>query len=309
MVEAGYPHVFSSKCKAISAITPFAISLERGGQQGMLDIVVRAFRCIPPMEGCVWFRATFHIDMPLRESGTPSLDRALALLLPYGSWIDWGRDEDGVARWATAVLAIPYTEEVGRSVVDATLRIAYEDSPRQHIPIGVWALFKERPSLPPTCEGLSYGTNADIIDHVRSLGDLEILKSYFLLAWCEWTPLFDGGLDAIEISIRKDFCGPGLRQHRKDFIQRVDYVLGELGREPGYLNQSSRWPTWGEELIQETKERYGRLKDVLLEVEREATIENLTRTSSKLSPFDRQRDSHKSRTGDCSTCALPLMCL
>ena len=141
-------------------------------------------------------------------------------------------------RWATAVLAVPCTEEVGRSVVDTTLQIASEDSLRPRIPISIWALFKERPALPPTCPGRSSGTKPDVIRHVRGLGEPEILKLYFLLVWLEWEHLSADRLNAMmEVSIREDFCGTGMGQHREDLAQWLDHILGELDRGLGYFKQ------------------------------------------------------------------------
>ena len=295
MIKDAGPNAISSKRKAISTILPFAISLEED-EPWVLDLVVRALRCQAPrwLEPIgMWHKAQRHTDALFIKPSTLSLDRAIALTSPYRNLesrltshyphrCSWKECE--VDRWATAVLEIPYTEEVGRSVVDATLQVASNSSLRPHIPIGIWALFKEQPSLPPICQGRSLGTKPDVINHVRGLGDVEILKSYFLLVWSEWPPFYDNGFTTMETSIREDFCGPGMRQHREDLVQRLDRILRELGREPGYFKKHT-----GEDVtkdnIRRRKKRYEKLKDMLLKVGRDAApIEPLSRTSPHVYP-------------------------
>ena len=279
------PHYdISTKRKAIATIFHFAISLERDGQQGMFDLALQVLRHAPGLQRFMWSQAQRHTDALFQESSAPSLNRAIVHTSPHRPWNCWNENE--VARWATAVLAVPYTEEVGQSVVSATLQIAYSDLLRPYIPIGVWELFKRQLSVPPLWEGQWSGTKPDIIRHVRGLGDIEILKSLFLLVWSEWGPLFDSGLTAMEISIREDFRGPGMRQHREDLVQRLDHILGELVRgpeyfrgEPGVYSPKNR--------IRKLKEQYTRLKEVLLEVEREAAMEPTPCTSPRLTPFQR----------------------
>ena len=271
MIEATDPHAIARKRKAISTIIIFAISLERDGQQEMLDVAVRALRWAPRWEKVLWRKASQHTDKLFEESSPPSMNRVIALISPYQYWSSFGEGEKQADRWATAVLAVPYTEEVGRSVVDTTLQIASEDSLRPRIPIGVWALFKEQPSLPPTCPGRSSGTKPDVIRCVRGLGDFEILKSYFLLVWSEWEHPQADRVNAMEISIREDFGGTGMGQHREDLVQRLDHVLGELDRGLEYFKlRTTAFDS--EDDIRGAKEGYAKLKNVLLEVERDAAL-------------------------------------
>ena len=296
MIKDANPNAISSKRKAISTILPFAISLEQDGEQELLNLVVRALRCQAPrrLEPIgMWDKAQRYTDALFKKPSTPSLDRAIALISPYRNldsvltgpypyWCTWNESE--VARWATAALETPYTEEVGRSVVDATLQVASNSSLRPHIPIGIWALFKEQPSLPPLCQGRSLGTEPDVINHIRELGDVEILKSYFLLVWSEWPPFHDNGFTTMETSIREDFCGLGMRQHREDLIQRLDHILRELGWGPEYFKKHT-----GEDVtkdnIRRRKKRYEKLKDILLKVRRDAAIEPPSRTPPIFTPL------------------------
>lgn len=281
MIDTADAHMISMKVKAISTIIPFAISLERDGQQGMLDVAVCSLRSFG---GDVWSQAQRHIDTLFKETSAHSLNQAITLISPYWGWSSWKKGENEVARWATAVLNVPYTKEVGQSVVDATLQIASHNFLRPHIPIKVWALFKKQPPLSPICLGRSNGNEPDIIKHVRGLGDLEILKSFLLLVWSEWDRISSSGLDMMKMLIQEDFCGIGMAQHQQDLLQRLDYILGEFGRGPEYFQWHTMWSfDFIKARIEYTKQQYGELRDVLLEVQREAVKKTLTCMSPSLS--------------------------
>ena len=268
------PHYdISTKRKAIATIFHFAISLERDGQQGMFDLALQVLRHAPGLQRFMWSQAQRHTDALFQESSAPSLNRAIVHTSPHRPWNCWNENE--VARWATAVLAIPYTEQVGRSVVDATLQIASSDSLRPRIPIGVWALFKNQPSLPSHCWGRAMGAGPDIIRHVQGLGDCEILKSYFILVWSEWRYIPNYHINAAEISIREAFCETDGGHHLGDLVRRVDQVLGELGRGLGHFRQRDGQDAFMPLEIWNRKQQYGKLKRILLEVEREAAVKTL----------------------------------
>ena len=200
---------------------------------------------------------------------------------PYVPWDDELHDGHTVARWAAAASATPYTEEIGRSVVDALLQIASVDSLRPHIPVDLWAWLKELPSLPPVCQGRSAGRKEAVVRHVRGLGDIEITKAYFLLIWSEWNFLYTSGLDEMQASIREDFGGIESRHHREDLIKRLDHVLGELDR--GWEHIERHKPGINQYQLRRANMDYRTLKEVLLEVERnlegEQTCSSLTSLS------------------------------
>jgi hypothetical protein len=249
MIQAANSDWTFSKRKTISTIFLYALS-RRGRPQGMFDATLRAIEA-SPYQRFMWHQA----------------GRYIATMVEEPSHSLWPLDQ--VIRWARAVLVIPYTEEIGRGVVGATLQIASKDSLRSHIPIGVWAWLKERPSLPPVCRGRSLGIDPGIVRHVRGLGDFEILKSYFLLVWSEWELPSRESLGMMKITIREDFSGTRMRRHREDLVQRLDHVLWELRREPGHFKRYIDHSPYHqiEDWIKETKRSYGELRDVLLEVE------------------------------------------
>ena len=174
------------------------------------------------------------------------------------------------------------------SVVDRLLLFAKTDALRPHIPIDLWAWLKKQPSLPLGCRGQievtvrdvaqrvwgrREGNGMDVVHHVRGLGDLDILKSYFHLVWSEWNTLDGPGFAEMQVSIAEDLGGIGEWHHREDLIKRLDRVLRELNRVlPGHTIEEPL--TW---LIESRrrKEQYRTLREALLQADRKAT-KNLT---------------------------------
>ena len=228
----------------------------------MLEANVYAAR----VSGPGWHHIRPCIKALIGKSGTPSLNRAIILMLPCLDWDDEWADETTVTWWAAAALVLPYTEEVGQSVVDVLLQIASCRSLRPHIPIDIWVWLKKQPSLPPWSKGRFRAIDSDAIDHIRGLGDIEILKSYFLVVWSEWETLaFTGHLERAEVSIREDFGGIEMRDHRKDLIEQVHHILWELDQGFAYLKL--RWPDSPERWMGLAKESCKKLEEVLQEVD------------------------------------------
>ena len=253
-----------SMCRAIDALVPYAIRLEQGGQQDMINVIllvarvsVLIFRSDPILP---------HIAAVFDKSSPSSLDRVITIISPYVPWSYPVMQTGGtVARWAAAASAVPYSEEVGQSVANALLQISFHNSLRSDIPINLWAWLKKRPPLSPMRWRQLNGSPDSAVHHVRTLGDIEILKSYLLLIWSEWNHLGFYSYRAIHTLIGEDFDGIGMRCHRDDLIKRLDHVLGQLGRGLEYFKQHE--PKIDEEHIQQRKGQYERLKNVLLEVD------------------------------------------
>ena len=197
--------------------------------------------------------------------------RVIVLASPYIRWSRlWDRG-DLVERWATATSAVPYTEDVGQSVVDVLLQIASVDQLVPSIPVDIWSWLAKRPPLPPTCFGLYVGTWSHVVKAVRALEDIEVLKSYLLLVWSEWNDLPDHrGFDRMCASIREDLSGVGKGHHRVELIQRLDHILGQLDR--GFEHFKRQNPGLGKYDLWKIKRRYRKLRKLLLEVERRASF-------------------------------------
>jgi hypothetical protein len=267
-----------SKLKAINSLFLYAVRLERDGQRGMIDAII----CLASKSTSrqfMWHHIVPYVSTWFNESSSPSLNRAITLAAPRTNW-NWGPyTQNAVARWAAAALAIPYSEEVGRSVVDALLQIAFHDCLRPHIPTEIWAWLKRRPFLPPVCQGRFMSTKPDVVRHIRGLGDIELLKSYLFTVWSEWNYLYDSGLLEMEIVIREEFEGMVMWRHREDLIERLDHVLGQLDQDLDYFIRYR--PKIGEGHIPYAKEQYGRLKKELVEVD-EVAMKTLSRTPPNL---------------------------
>ena len=86
------------------------------------------------------------------------------------------------------------------------------------------------------CQGQSLGTASAVVRHIQRLGDVEILKLYFLLVWSEWDLLGDGPA-VMKVAIAGKFCGIAMQHHRKDLIAQLDHVLGRLDQGLEYFKQ------------------------------------------------------------------------
>ena len=188
----------------------------------------------------------------LSKPTPPSLNRAIVLLSPYLPRQYW--DEHTIARWATAALALPYSEKVGWSVVGMLLQLASSETLRPFIPADIWEWLKKQSSLPPVCAGRDAGTGKDTVRYVRGLGDLDTLRSYFLLVWSERNTLDTSGFVEMQASIVEDLGGIGMHHHRVQLITRLDHILEKV---EGWRHRVRR-------------EGYKTLKELLLEVERKA---------------------------------------
>ena len=247
MIEAGNSDLIFSKRKAISALLPYAVTLDQGEQPALLDMFFRAAQSTK-FEDFIWAR-------PLANTlfSTPyprSLDRVILLATPY-AWRDKGpRSEDEVARWALAVSAVPYVEELGKFVVKALLQAAAGDSLWCCIPANVWAWLKKLQS-PMYVPDYRWGiTRFDVVHHIRGLGDIEILKSYLLIVWQNRISLDPSGFAEMKASIMEDFARVGMSPHRRDLIKELEGVRGCL--------------------YEVDRQLYKKLKELLLQVDMEA---------------------------------------
>ena len=218
----------------------------------------------------IWECIGTYIVPLFGEPATP-LDWVIARASHHVPWHSKLVNEDTVTRWAATASAAPYTEEVCESVVDALLRIASVDSLRPYIPFGIWAWLKKRPYLRDGPFG-SDRSRRDVIRHIRTLEDIEILTSYFLLVLSNYRyfGVEFGGFAEMRISIHEDFGGIGVGRHREDLIKKLDRVIKEAHE-------------WTRPDVQ-TIERCGELKRALVDLDRDA-VKILTRASPRLVIF------------------------
>jgi len=222
---------------------------------------------------CLWKFVWPHVGPYLAtlfdKPSPPSLDRAITLLSPHVTWEDVPHGEAAVAYWEASASAVPYSEEIGQSVADVLLQIVSVRTLRPLIPADVWAWLKKRPILPPCfreCDARCF--SADVIEYVRGLGDLEILKSYFLLVWSEWPYISTSPCSKFEVSIREDFNGTEKWHHREDLVKRLNHLLAHLNRGPEYFQQYN--VSVSEYGVRRRREQYEELRDLVLEVDRKA---------------------------------------
>ena len=188
MTEAEDYHPLESKCRAITALLPYAVWRERDGQPEMLDTILHAARA-SRMLRFMWYYVNQFFSTLLSEASP----HAIILVSPHIHQSLLTERGDLVQWWAETASTVPYTEEVAGGVVDTLLQIASKAKLVRYIPVNVWSWLTRRPSLPPICMGRRFGTRAQIVKVVRELKDIEVLKSYLLLVWLEWDTLyFDG---------------------------------------------------------------------------------------------------------------------
>ena len=258
MAEAEDYHPLQSKHKAITALLPCAILQKRDGRPEMLITILHAART-SRMSDFVWHYVERYIGTSLYDASPGTI----VLVSPHVRWHTLTDEEGLVQRWAAAASAVAYTEEVGQSVVDTLLQIAYQDRLVPYIPVDLWSWLTKRPSLPPICRGRRGGTCDSIVEVVRALKDTEVLKSYLLLVWSEWDYLYYDGFDKMCTSIREDFGRNGMGHHRADLIQRLDHVLEQIDRGPEH-------PAQRDLHMSGNKHQYQKLRETLLEINTEA---------------------------------------
>ena len=298
----------------------------------MANSILRAFHALEAHGGAIWYYIRPYTHILFRGPNTPSTDSLIIRLSPYIHWDDRYHSKGDVIRWAAAASAVPYTEEVGRDVVSALLQIACCNSLRPHVPLNIWTWLKKHSTLPPVYREQCMNITGNVVRYIRGLGDIEILKSFLLHSW-------SGGNFIVHAEhymkdlLREDFCGIGMWGHRKDLVKLLGRILAPRGlgwaTEPS--TQGSRGS--GANLVHLTREGevssigsagttqtstqgslcvYGELRDILLEVEREAA-KILIRMLPNFSFFHEYADSRKWDTHRialhlhlCSTPPLPM---
>ena len=280
-----------SKRKAINTLFPYAIFLEQRGQQRMVNAILRVARASDSRFSnhgkFMWHHVAPYVSRLFEKRSPPSLNRVIALISPYVPWQGALNNPIAVSRWAAAALTIEYTDEVGENVIDALFQIAFIDFLRPHIPIKVWRLLKWRPSLPPVYCGIQWSGHVNTITHVRKLGDIDLLMSYFLLIWTDRYNILPKSLHEMERSIREDFGGIELVPHREALLERLNRVLRlsepktvGMGLGPESPRRQENPLDWLDRIlgrfdrrqrrsfIQEARKQYSKLRHVLLEVHR-----------------------------------------
>ena len=263
MITAANAEAIYSKRKAITAFFPHAIWREKNGQHRMLDTFIHTARASQDPR-FMWCWIIPHVATLLERESSVSLKWAAVLVSPHLLW--WGSATGWhmIQPWAEASFIVPYTDEIGYSVVDTLLRIASNDSLRPYIPIWMWSWLNRCPRLPPVCTGRYLGSTWGVGKTVQELMSIETLKSYLLLIWSEWDCLYDVGYHGMCAMLRKDFSGTVAGQHREDLLQHLNHILGQLDLGLEHLQQCK--PSLDRSTFQRMKEQYGKLKEVLVEV-------------------------------------------
>ena len=254
-----YSYLIFLKRKAINTLLPYAIFLEQGGHQGMIVAISRAARVsdsdLKTHGKFMWPRVVQYISRLYEKQSPTSLNRAITLISPYVPWEGALNNPVAVARWAAAASTAPYSDEVGKSMVVTLYQIAFISFLRPHIPINTWRMLKTQPPLSIEGHGVREGCSRRVVTYIRALGDIDLLKSHFLLVWTEdWVPSL-GNTHIMKASIREHFSGVEMAQQRKDLINHLDNLLTAMYR----MNPNPL----------EKRRRCAEMRDVLLELDRQ----------------------------------------
>jgi len=229
----------------------------------MLDLCLRVAKA-SKRQNFMWR----HIEPLICKLFIQAEPLSIAIASPHFHW-NSPMSSDWVSPWGEVVSTIQYTDEVGQSVVDTLLQIASVGSLRPRIPDGLWPWMNTQRSLPSICWGRSVGGTSGVVQKIRALKDIGVLKSYLLLIWSEWVHILPG-LEEMCTSIQEDFSGEGeeMAHYRMDLLQHLDHILDQLNLGLEHFQQHK--PSLNEEKIQQMKDQYGELRGILLEVNRKA---------------------------------------
>ena len=267
MIKAADPAPICTRHRAITTFFLYAARWEQNDQHRMINAFLHTARA-SGRQGFMWHHIRQPLITLLNQDCSVSSKQAIILALPHLPWWNPAIDGHFIQLWAATTWAVPYTDDIGQSVVDTLLLIASQESLKPHIPSDMWSWLSKCSYLPSSSARHSQGTKQDVVQTVRKLGDIEILKSYLLLVWSEWDYLYQDGLEEMCVLIREDFSGIGMEGHRKNLLQRLNYILGQLDSGLGSVQQNEQGLS--EENIQSMKEQYGQLREVLLEMDTEA---------------------------------------
>jgi len=276
MLKAADGSSIRLKRKAITTFFSYAVRQERDGQRKLIDTVLPLFRVevvrghtvsTLPLLGLtiMWHRIEPLIDTVLNKENSISLKQVIILASPNLPWGRFINPRHLIQPWAAAAEAISYTADIGQSVVDTLLQIAANPSLQPHIPADMWSWLNRPSSLPSVCLGRFRGSDGKVVQVVRELRDIETIKSYLLLIWSERDEPWPSGFYEMRASLREDFSGSGMGNHRQDLLRRLDDVLEQLDPEPEHLHFDA-------DTFQRMKKEYGQLREVLLDVDRKARL-------------------------------------
>jgi len=271
--EATNIDLLYSRHKAITAFFPYVVLQEQSEQHEVLGTFLDTARALQQSRFTLWHWIEPFIASILDIARPVSQRQAAILVSPHLPWATINSNHL-IQLWVTAALAVPYTNDIGQGIADTLLQVASDHSLQQYIPFGIWSLLNKCPVLPPTCAGRSQGSMQGVLQAVQGLEDIDIFKSYLCLIWSEWDYLFSYAGGEMCTSIRTYFSGIGMEYPRKDLLQQLDHVLGQLDLGLGHLKQHKS--SLDEFDIWLMNEQYRGLKETLLNIDKE-TVNTLTR--------------------------------
>ena len=213
---------------ATIAFLPYASRQEENGVGKLSDVLFCTAKFSPPSSRIPHW--TFKLARYLETVLPISLKRAAVDAFRHShSLLEHSSNIGAIMqRWIEAASMLPYTDDVGESVVDTLLQMAFRDGLRRHIPVEAWGWLKKRPILHPKCQGLKFGASPEVFQSVREVGDLELVTSYLFIVWSKWGWSYPEGSIAVLEFIRSGLRGVEGAGYRADLIQRLDDVISQM---------------------------------------------------------------------------------
>ena len=103
----------------------------------MLDAFLQ-IASVSGQSGLMWHWIKLSFIVLLENGSSVSQKQAAILATPHLPWWMFMNDKLLVQLWAAAASGMPYTDEVGQSVVNTLLQIPSTGSLRPYIPVGMW---------------------------------------------------------------------------------------------------------------------------------------------------------------------------
>jgi len=138
VVETANPDLIYSMRKAVTTFFLIAAWQEQNGQHEALDVFLYTARA-SGWSGFMWHWIMLPITRLLNKGSTPPLKQAVLLASPHLPWWSFIDGKHLIQLWAAAAWEVPYTDEIGQSVVDTLLQIASYGYLQPHVPISMWS--------------------------------------------------------------------------------------------------------------------------------------------------------------------------
>ena len=278
---------FLPQYKVITTLFVYATRREQDGDPRLLTAFLKAAKDFP--QSSDWIRYPIGMAVSdLLEGESSNLQKRAAVLAASLMPQSWKPIEDRggfINAWLSAVDRVKEMGGVTEGAIRMSFDMAWDDEWRSHMTPEVWALLKRRhQAWPLYWKGRPLiAENTEVISAVRSLGDVETLTSFLILAWSGLDVVPDGLIDQMCAVFWEEY-GVGKDAHREELLRCLDHALEHLNRMQRGLAPVDQF--WYPDLARSDLEdftydrrlaAYVKLRKELLNVERAAVVARASR--------------------------------